>query len=367
MNRIFCLCIVLLSTTVIALPGSAQGQKDPAGPFEELVEVTEVFLDVMATDKKGHPIPGLGKDDFIIEEGGQPVEITSASYYTTRYGHDPAPSTAPEVPASRYFILFFDDQKRGATQLNRLMARQIQASRKAHDWVRDHLSGSDWVAVVSYDVKLKIHQDFTQDTGSLLAAISDATTAKEPGVLKPSERKRLTGDATPSLWRRLPTDANLRPKTKQIYQAIRLIAEASRPLVGRKNLLLFTTGFGDIEIGIDPTARPDPHLYPSMEQALNDSNVAVYPIDLMPAHLTHLQVTFLTKLAVDTGGSYFRNVANFMAPLERIDRESAGYYLLSFRAEHPSGRSGYRQIKVQVRDRGIKIRARRGYKYGLGN
>lgn len=368
--------LLMVLVAAVALAGSALGQQEPSGQFEGLVEVTEVFLDVIATDKKGNIIPGLGQDDFLIEEGGKPVEITSASYYTTRYGNDPAldavrpegqsEQAAPEVPSSRYFIIFFHDQRRNASPLNKLLTQQMKASRKAHEWVRDNLSGSDWVAVVSYDVKLQVHQDFTQDTGSLVAAINAAATSKRLDAMKPSERKRLTAGSGPSLLRRLPDDVDLGKKTKRIYDGIRLVAEASRPIVGRKNLVLFTIGFGDVDAGLELTARADPRYYPPMEQALNDSNVAVYPIDLMPSHISHIQGEFLTRLALDTGGYYFQNIVNFITPLRRIDRENTGYYLLSFRTEHPSGESGYRQIKVKAKDRKIRIRTRRGYKYGLG-
>lgn len=373
-------CVLLLVALVATLFSSPAtfAQKKPSGQFEGLVEVTEVFLDVVATDKKGRLIPGLGKDDFIVIEDGKPVEITSVSYYTTRYGNDPAKAAAlktagvsadtaaPEVPASRYFILFFHDQTRNATPFNKLLQQQMNASRKAHDWVRDSLTGSDWVAVVSYDVKLKIHQDFTQDVGSLLAAIGDAATSKDPGVMKPSVRARLTAGTKPSLLRGLPDGVDIPKETKRIYDAIRLLANASHPIVGRKNMMLFTIGFGDINTGVGFGATPDPRHYPPMEQALNHSNVAVYPIDLTPVEITHSQSDFLSRLALDTGGYYFQNIVNFKGPLERIGLENSAYYLLSFRTEHPSGESGYRQIKVKSKNKKIRMRTRRGYKYGIG-
>lgn len=352
---------------VLVLPGLCHAQEEPAGEFGELIEVTEVFLDVLATDRKGDVVPGLGKDDFIVRENGEPVEIASLAYYTTRYGEDEGAGgaeSAPEIPASRYFILFFHDQRRNASPLNRLLQKQLDAGRRAHEWVRDKLSGSDWVAVVSYDVKLVVHRDFTQDTGSLVEAIHEASLGRRPDAPPPSQRARMATGTEPSLWRGLPHNADLDKDTTRIYDALRLIAEACRPIVGRKNVLLFTAGFGELDLSLG-FARPDERFYPEMEQALNDSNVAVYPIDLVPPELEHTQSDFLTQLANDTGGFYHRKVINFSTPLERIGDENRGYYLLSFRTEHPAGESGYREVTVRAKSDKVRVRARRGYRYGI--
>ncbi len=103
-----------------------------------------------------------------------------------------------------------------------------------------------------------------------------------------------------------------------------------------------------------------------MERALNDANVAVYAVDLTPPELEHAQSDFLTTLADDTGGYYYQNVVNFRTPLERIAEETTGYYLLSFRTEHPAGESGYRKIEVEAKSGKIRLRTRRGYRYGVG-
>lgn len=368
MTKLHPLVFVLLA--FLLLPALAAAQKEPTGEFGELIEVTEVFLDVLATDKKGDVVRGLGKDDFIVLEDGEPVELTSVSFYTTRYeeagreGDVPAPAgAATEIPSSRYFILFFHDQTMDATPQNRLLQQQRQAAREAHNWVRDKRSGSDWVAVFSYDVKLHLHQDFTQDTGNLVKAINDASISKTPEPVSPSERERIEAGAEPSLLRGLPDAADLGRETTRVYDAIRLVGAAARPIVGRKNLLLYTIGFGELEFA--GTTRPDQRYYPQMEETLNHANVAVYPIDLTPAGFNHAQSDFLSRIANDTGGYYHQNIVSYMTPLLEISEENTGYYLLSFRTEHPAGESGYRQIKVKAEDKKVRVRTRRGYRYGI--
>ena len=60
------LILILLS----AVPAVAQ-EGSPAASFDDLVEVSEVLLDVLVTDKKGNVIVGLGPDDFVRRGGRQ--------------------------------------------------------------------------------------------------------------------------------------------------------------------------------------------------------------------------------------------------------------------------------------------------------
>ncbi len=344
-----------LAAFVAAAPVAAQQQ--PAAGFEDLVEVTEVLLDVLATDRSGNVATGLGKDDFVVTENGEPVAITGVSFYTTRYGSQDEPTPDDAVPSSRYFIFFFDDVTREG-----LIRRQLEAARDAKRWVEDEMLPFDWVAVVSYDVKLKIHQDFTQSREAILAAIDSAARNRDPEKNLGRGGRRLPPSGAPSLLRQLPQGKELRKKTRRIYDGIRLVAEAAGFIVGRKNLVLFTIGFGELD-SAGLVAVGDRRYYPQMEQALNDHNVAVYPVDLTLA-ANHLQVSFLSQLASDTGGYYHRTVINFLAPLREISEENSGYYLLSYQSEHPAAEAGYQEVKVEARDRSIRVRARKGYRYG---
>ena len=66
-----------LTACLLALPWQrATAQEDPAAGFEGMIEVSEVLLDVLAVDRSGKIVTGLGKDDFIVEENGEPIEIT---------------------------------------------------------------------------------------------------------------------------------------------------------------------------------------------------------------------------------------------------------------------------------------------------
>lgn len=348
-------------------PQTASARQGPAGGFGELVEVTEVLLDVLVLDRGGEQVRGLGVDDFSVRDEGVPVDLTGASYLTTRYergGGDPGTTStieAGEIPSSRYFVFFFHDVRHQATPGNGLLRQVVDSGRQARKWIETDMSPSDWVAVASWDVKLEIHADFTQDTALLAEAVEAATTGRSPERSR-LEEKGAHDPGRPSLLRGLPSGNDLRDRTETLYEALTLLADASGHVVGRKNLLLFTIGFGDLVRG--RPVRGDPRYYPEMERALNANNVAVYPVDLMRNAGRHAQADFLHGLADDTGGEYFPLFTSFLTPIRNVAEEATGYYLLSFRFEHPAEESGYREIEVDVEGRGMRVRAPRGYRYG---
>ncbi len=157
---------LMAATLVVVALGStgvAMGQEEPRETFVEELEVTEVLLDVLVTDGQGRVILGLGKDDFVVEESGKPVEVTGVTFYSSReFLSSPedverlGPSV-DEVPEDRYFILFIQDQKGVGAEAPRLLQRQIEAGQEARQWVREQMLPRDWMAVVSYQKKLKVH------------------------------------------------------------------------------------------------------------------------------------------------------------------------------------------------------------------
>lgn len=364
------LSAALIGAAVLALGtvAAAQDDQDPQDRFEGKVDVREVLLDVLVTDRKGNVIVGLGEDDFVVKEDGKPIDLTGVTFYSNSRLVESTEEierkglAIDRVPEFRYFILLFEDQKAKAIDAPQLLTQQIQAGRQVRDWIRTGMLPSDWVAIVSYDNKLILQQDFTHDKQALLDGIDKAIRSREPGKNWPSRAKPVDGTDAPSLAAHLPTGNALRDKTTTIYDGLQVLADAAGQVTGRKNLLLFTPGFGRVnDFGL---FTPDPRYYPPTMQALNDNNVAVYPIDLWPAGTVHELANAMNKLALDTGGTYYFNFTSFSTPLKQVSDENNGYYLLSYSASHPSGRSGFQKVEVTTTNPEFRVRAREGYEYG---
>lgn len=346
----------------------ARDLDEPQANFGEQVSVSEVLLDVLVTDREGNVIIGLQPDDFVVEENGKPINVSSLSFYSNRRLLDPPETTAGSAtaidtaPKSRYFILFFQEQQQiaaGAPELN-LIQRQLKAANESRKWVQQEKLLDDYVAVLSYDVKLKVHQDFTRDAKQVLKAIEAATTGKDPGANWPS---RLPEAEAISLRTAMPKGNELAKETRTIYEALGVVAKATEGIVGRKNLIYFGIGFGDVE-PLNGLYKPDPRYVPAMLQALNDNNVAVYTLDLMPNEFEYDLSDSLHELASETGGRYYSNFTSFLTPMKQVANENNGYYLLSYSATHPAGATGYQKVSIKAKNREFKVQAREGYLYG---
>ncbi|MEM8994448.1 MAG: VWA domain-containing protein [Acidobacteriota bacterium] len=368
-----------MTLAVLGSAGLTFAQTTDPSPsqFEDLIEVSEVLLDVLVTDRDGNVVVDLKPEDFVVEDDGEERQITGASFYSNRFAVETATRegqllkpAVPEVLSDRYFILFFHDSRRFDDPGRRIYRRQLDAIRKAKRWVKEEMLGGDWVAVASYDVRLQVYSDFTQSRDELQSALDKLSRGKDAANIWPSRRpdqEEIAG--RPSLLIHLPEGKELRDQTTRIYDGLSLVAEATRDIVGRKNMMLFTAGFGEVErvagAGFGAlTSRPDERFYPGLEQSLNDNNVAVYPIDLVPIEFEHAQTDFLNLLAADSGGDYYFNFVNFITPMREVADEASGYYLLSYLAEHKAGEVGYRDIKIETRNDDFRVRARRGYRFG---
>lgn len=356
-------CSVALASLLVTASGAALAQDPPAAQFEERVEVIEGLLDVLVTDRDGHVVLGLEPSDFRVHVDGRPAEVTGATFYSNRRylgGVDAAKvGIDPDaVPDRRWFVLFFDDQRVEAHEARQLLSRQLEAGRDASEWVRTALAPGDLVAVVSFDSRLRLHQDFTADVDALAAAIDRASRGQDPPAEWPS--RRAERGELPSLAAGLPPVAELSKETPLIYDALEAVARATAPIVGRKNLILFTRGFGRLERSGGYV--PDRRYHEPMLRELNAANVAVYTVDLVPQGTRHTFEGSLTDTAAETGGRPFLDVLNFRIPLDRIAEETNGYYLVSVRL--PGGEAGYREVEIDVANPAFVVKARGGFQLG---
>jgi VWFA-related protein len=347
--------------------GSPTGGQATEGAFSAELEVTEVLLDVLVTDSRGNVILGLDRGDFVVEEAGETVNVNSSTFYSNRRYVDTADIAGrlgvekTEVPVDRFFILFFHDQR---ALDHSLIRSEVDAVRRAKEWVTRELLPNDWVAVLSYDASLRLHQDFTTDNAAILRALDDVVKAREPKGIWASRTDEHEG---PSLGVNLPHGKDLQKATTRVYSALTEVAQAAGYIIGRKNLMLFSVGFG--EVGESGNYNQDSRYYNPMMQALNDNNVAVYTISWLENRSEENEgwaalSNVLSVLAEDTGGRYYFNFVDFKDPLSRVTEDNNGYYLLSYASEHPRGTEGYRKVAVRTVNPAFVVRARQGYSYG---
>lgn len=350
--------IALLASLLCTIALPSLGQE----PYRESIDVNLVLVDVTVTDGRGNHILGLGKDDFIVTENGVEQNIASVDYFTNRRlltgREEKAAFKVERVREERYFILFFDKLLAGQS-VQGYMNELMQAKRGAVEFVRNELLPDDRVAVAGFDARLKIYSDFTSDPKQLEAAINEAITLSTGRL--PSGDASTASSGTPSILANI--DEKKMMNSGRIYEAVTLLADAVRPIAARKVMMMFSLGMGEASDFSRDIARNEDHWYEPMVHALNRANVTVYPIHLHRFADPHATEQPLHRLALETGGEYFRNIVDFATPLRRIENVNNGYYMLTYYSEKPKGAHGYQEIEVKLKNREFRVAAREGYAY----
>lgn len=118
--------------------------------FSISVNVPLVTLDVGVVTKEGLFVPGLKQENFRVLEDGVPQTISS-------FNQTKAPITAVmlvEFANNDFFFQFAYES---------LVASYTFAQM---------LQKNDWIALITYDIRTRIVQDFTQDKNAIMASIS---------------------------------------------------------------------------------------------------------------------------------------------------------------------------------------------------
>lgn len=291
-------CIVLIF--VVASASSAQTPPKPQTD-DDVVRVKSnlVNIDVIVKDKKGKYISDLKAEDFTITENGQPQKVeffdTPLSKKDTTGKADVVASEPTSTAPRNYVSLVLDWQTTDITNLKQIREGAIR-------YVREQITDTDAVALLSVTNNLQMLQPFTQDKAALIAALENMGAS---GDSKNFEQKDIAGNisslrdflnsasSTPTSgitssaggaaaarvmiaqrvlqqFIRLRTALSLQ-QSRPILAALAALAEGLRPIPGKKTLVLFSQGF------VTPAVL-DWQVQSTIDIA-NRANVAIYIID----------------------------------------------------------------------------------------
>ena len=378
-------------------------------------ETILVQVPVVVTDKSGNHVQGLSRTDFEVLEGGKSQKISSFEEIETSHapltvspagkGEYSNAAAAGEAPRAITIIALdtintpYLDQTYGRKQLLKYLAENVQPGQSI-----------GLISVTSHGVKV-IH-DLTSDPAELMQALKKVN-GELPllqGVDIDSRAAAATGaDLLPTSALGLPlgsTAANLEDFVTQgdaaiarmqqdraIEATIKAFLEVSWSLSGvpgKKSLVWATGGF---PFFMDtPSAVPGGYLsilYERAVQALNDSEISIYPVDvrglvnfypnadasLRGAKLGNAYVqslsarSWLQTSTIDTlkdfaemtGGRAFYNSNDLATSFKRAADDATDYYLLSYYLDTRNTKPGWRSLKVKVHRPGTEVRARSGF------
>jgi VWFA-related protein len=321
--------VLLVGFSALSIAGGSQSSA-PA-PSELVLRVTTrmVSLDAVVTDRDGHPVTDLTKDDFTVVEDGKSQTIASFSVSTppkSAQKSDLPPVLPPHVTTNRPDVI--EDNDRMAVLLldglNTPVQNQIYLKQQMLKFLSEHFDPSRKLAVVALTSRLSVLQDFTADPGLLKAAL-ERYKASTPAVARSGGGRDISSDTPvmpavslpaqavgaptndyndPGLaatsggssdtiqndvaymMRRFEKESENFSRDVRISTTLVALQEIARYLAGqrgRKSLLWFSTGFPVAVTGIDAEDMSTSRSYGAelrrTTNLLNDAHVAIYAVD----------------------------------------------------------------------------------------
>jgi VWFA-related protein len=328
--------------------------------------VDHVRVDVVVTDRTDKPVAGLSAKDFIVLDRG--VQQTIDEFEMA--GVPPSAGThsadaPPDLPIAaddaarqnRAWVLLVDDLhivESEIVQTKRVLSRCLQA-----------IPANDDVALVFVN-RSDLGVNFTRERAAL-----------EQAVAKVSEALGFGNDAAGTgltVFADARTSANM----------LRDVASTLRDVTGVRRIIVY---IGE-QPAIDPNSSDGRAYLDELRDAFDAarrSDTPIYSIDprggVTPeeavrggisvisdrntrskiASNIRFQQDWLSALAVNTGGRAFINRSNLPAVVDEMVSENTSFYVLGYDAQPATHDGRFHPIRVEVRRKGLRVRARPGY------
>jgi len=408
-----------LSLFLLGLMGvsSAQQAKPPAqisqpqAPLATFSKTAElVTIPVVVIDKKGLPVIGLTKDDFVVQENGKTTrEIASFEAVET----SPTASqsdlqlaageysnfTRSIAQPTRITIIVLD-------MINTPFTSQARVKAELLKFLANNLRGDEPTALLTIGRNgvRQIHP-FTSDPQILITALKKVTSSlsnmdiNEIQQDNPSDPSNLTDEEQQleQFQRDNEAMANAffqKNAIRDTMASMEQIAQAYAGLPGRKVMLWASSGFpfliedpqSIVGMGTDMVSD-----YERVWHAMNAANIAIYPINseglenptFAAFDVTKRNAPFPTRgtrvpqrpvydkyqqrrdtmksFAEATGGKPCMDRNDLATCFDLALRDSNSYYMLAYYLPEEDRKPGWHKLKVTVKKKDVNVRARSGF------
>ena len=364
-----------------------------------------VLIPVVVTDAKGNRVTDLKKEDFVVLEDGQRQEIqlfermeTKAEVAKPSATADGVFTNTTESRNNRLSIFVLD-------LLNSSFNEQRTAREELLDSLSKALNEQEPLCLMAIDSSgVKLIHDFTTEPSVLMEALKKVKgrpADKDKPERNPDEPSFLMGNgANSKSGTRNAAMEESRLQSLSLFSAIesleakqrigltlealREIGEAFAGIPGRKSMIWATGGFPFEIDDASAFGLRNRDLLPAYEeawQALNQANIAVYPLDVSdlvnPAHVgagigrpqpqhVHLDmhIANMENFASATGGKFCDRSWDARKCFDQAAKDSSDYYLLGIYDRNGRAKPGWRKLSVRSMRAGLQVRARTGYYMG---
>ncbi len=398
-----------LALTTLSTAAAGQSPAPPAAPNDKPtfgVDIEQVLVDAVVVDKKGAPVTGLTRDDFVVREDGaiqelstfQPVDLPPNPPPEVTPRRPPiSTNDAPESRTQRTFVVLFDDVHLTPFQARRARPAVVEflkngvregdrvtvvAAGGGAWWSSRMLSGREELLKLVGRLDGRLIPDNSPERMTDYEAMRVHTFQDQQVMERVRRRFETRGLEAPG------GDPLVRGRASEIYfqavsrnritlEVLERVIASMEPVRGRKTVILVSQGF-----------IYDPNLdeFRTVVQAARRSNVAIYFLDtrgleglpdfasaefgeaidnrdIGAAFSENFEAAAgAESLAADSGGFSVANTNDLAKGIRRIADESRAYYLLGYVPQNGKRDGRFRKLDVKLKNpRGLRVRARKGY------
>ena len=346
---------LLSALGLIPAVGLLRGQPQDPATFSTGVKVVNLFANVR--DKKGAIVRNLTKDDFLLDEEGQPQTI---GYF----------SQESDLPLTLGLMV-----DTSGSQRNLIEEERAASFRFFEQVLRPE---KDLAFVIHFDFEVELLQDITSSRRLLNQALEDLS---GPSQLR--QRQQGGGQG------RYPTGGGYpgggQPPRQRgggtlLYDSVLLASdEMMRKQSGRKALVLLTDGVDQgskvsLATAVEAAQRADTLVYAVLFEDPNAYGAGPMGgiggmgrrgggrrVPMQAPHANGKKV--LEQMASETGGRFFE--VSKKHPLEQIyaeiDEDLRHQYSIGYTPQRNDKVYGYRRVHLTTKEKGLIVTTRQGY------
>lgn len=332
-----------IALCVCATATAQRGAPPPQQPAVFRSATQYVSMDVVVTNDKGEPVPGLTKDDFVITENNRTQAITDFAHVDVPINDravdlDAPPPIASDVASnarsaatSRALVIAIDDFSVPPDML-------VPLKRALTDFLKK-LTSDDQVALI-YVSRSDLSRDFTNDLGPLI----DAANGRRAAIgLRP-----MSNDPERELVVTLRNAMDTLQAARQTRRAIILIGgRGCQPAPASGNIMNITFSNYDCKDLIEKSRQTGVPIYgfdPRLFLEFGETNSST-----------------LKALAASTNATASVGQSQASLAIENILNQNGHYYLLGYYPDPVPTDGKFHKIVVTVKRPGLHVQAREGY------
>jgi VWFA-related protein len=395
----------VLFLPIVATAEQQKPQGEPQRAFETM-DVRVINIDVVVTDRKGNPIHGLKKSDFVIVENGAAKPVSNfyevigdkaiSNEEVPVEAGAPAPAsvqTAMQVDPDqtrRRIIFYIDNLSLAPFNRNRVF-------KEMKEFVKTVMRPGDEAMIATFNRSMKVRVPFTRDPVQLIQTLDIIAGESAMGPQNKSERKDMQDQVRDS---QSYDDAIATARTyaqsidhdlRQSIESLNALMSTLAGVEGKKVLVLTSEGFPmqpgrDAFAYIDDVAKDKgwqasssmlegmtfdaSSAIQSVAKNANANGITMYtigaggldsgnemsaensqPTSFMVSQAVQSNTTESMQLMADmTGGIASVQTNNFKAAFNYIQRDLDTYYSLGYRAANMERVDRQRAIDVRLRN-----------------